>query len=542
MKRHIIHLLVVTLLLCTMCGGVYSSEIIVPSKNDTLKIIANRAPVVFNNDTLFYLYGRLGSHDPKDRAQLVSARILNLAHDNLQKPDSLKLIQMDDGNLSIGFDDSQIVVSITNRECIGLNEKMETIANQYRSKIVKAVDDYRNERSFGNIMLRILMTLLLIGVMIGIIWVVNYLYGKLRVLVTAWVQTRASGFKIGEAEILNLPTFLKAMLFLVTVIKWLTYVLLFVVTVPLLFLVFPDTKSIAHEIFKLIWTPVKSIIIGGFDYIPKLITIIIIVAVINYLVKALKFIADEIDSGKMVIKGFYQDWAKPTFNIVRFLLYAFMIAIIYPYLPLSDSSIFKGVSVFVGVIFSLGSTTVIGNIMSGLVITYMRSFKIGDRVKIGDVIGDVVETTSFVIRIRSLKNEIVTIPNTTVLTAQTVNFSAIQVENGLILHTTITIGYDVPWRQVHELLISAAKKTDGIIADKEPYVLQKSLDDSYVSYEINAYTNRAADQMKIYSELHQNIQDNFAIANIEIMSPSYFARRDGDKSTVPQDYMNVKNI
>lgn len=510
------------------------------TKSDTLKIIANRAPVVFNKDTLFYLYGKLGSHSPKDRAELVGARIVNMVDNHRLHPDSLKIFAVDDGNLSIGFDDSQVIVSITNRECIGLDENMEVVAQQYKDIIIKAVDQDRKDRSIGNMILRIGLTVLLIGVFIAIVWLVNYLYNKLKIIAVAWVTKRASGFKIGDAEILNLPTFLKAIVFLVNVTKWLSYAVFFVVAIPLLFLIFPDTEDIAHEIFNLIWTPVKSIGKGAVDYIPKLITIVVIIIIINYIVRALKFIADEIDSGKMVIKGFYQDWAKPTFNIVRFLLYAFMIAIVYPYLPLSDSSIFKGVSVFVGIIFSLGSTTVIGNIMSGFVITYMRSFKIGDRVKIGDVIGDVVETTSFVIRVKSLKNEIVTIPNTNVLTAQTINFSSIESEQGLILHTSVTIGYDTPWRLIHELLIDAAKSTKEILPEKEPFVLQRSLDDFYVCYEINAYTSNATDQMKIYSELHQNIQDNFAKANVEIMSPHYFARRNGDKSTIPQNYMNVK--
>lgn len=537
MKTHIFCLIFITLLLFK--SNLSYAETIT-NQNDTLKIIANRAPVVFNNDTLFYLYGRLGSHNPKDRAELVSARIVNIVDNMSLIPDSLKIFAVDDGNLSIGFDDSQVIVSITRRESIGMNESMELVAQQYREKIIKAIEKDREERSFGNIMLRILLTILLLSVFVGIIWLVNYLFRLLKIKATGWVTTRASGFKIGEAEILNLPTFLKSIIFLVNLLKWVSYAIFFIIAIPLLFLIFPDTKSIAHDIFNLIWKPVKSIVIEGVDYIPKLITIIVIIVIINYLVKAIKFIADEIDSGKMVIKGFYQDWAKPTFNIVRFLLYAFMIAIIYPYLPLSDSSIFKGVSVFVGIIFSLGSTTVIGNIMSGFVITYMRSFKIGDRVKIGDVIGDVVETTSFVIRVKSLKNEIITIPNTNVLTAQTVNFSSMQADTGLILHTTVTIGYDVPWRQIHELLISAAKATKEISQDKEPYVLQKSLDDSYVCYEINAYTNNATDQMRIYSELHQNIQDNFAKANVEIMSPMYISKRNGDKSTIPQNYMNTK--
>ena len=197
----------------------------------------------------------------------------------------------------------------------------------------------------------------------------------------------------------------------------------------------------------------------------------------------------------------------------------------------------KTVSVFVGILFSLGSSTAIANMVAGLVITYMRPFKIGDRIKIGDVSGDVVEKTLLVTRVKTIKNEIITIPNSSVLSGNTTNYTSETAEKGLILHTTVTIGYDVPWKDMHQVLIDAALKTDMILKDPMPFVLQTSLDDFYVSYQINAYTREASKQALIYSQLNQNIQDTCNERGIEILSPHYRAARDGNRVTIPSSYL-----
>ena len=166
-----------------------------------------------------------------------------------------------------------------------------------------------------------------------------------------------------------------------------------------------------------------------------------------------------------------------------------MIVTIFPYLPGSDSPIFKGMSVFLGVMFSLGSSSVVGNLVAGYVITYMRPFVIGDRIKIGDLVGDVVEKTAFVTRIKTPKKEFITIPNSNILSSHVVNYSTSKHEDGgIVLHTTVTIGYDVPWKKVHELLIKSAVEVESILLNPAPFVLQTSLDDFYVSYQLNAHT------------------------------------------------------
>jgi small-conductance mechanosensitive channel len=211
--------------------------------------------------------------------------------------------------------------------------------------------------------------------------------------------------------------------------------------------------------------------------------------------------------------------------------------VLYPYLPGSESAAFKGVSIFVGVLFSLGSTSVVANIFAGLSLTYMRAYKMGDRVKIGETMGDVIEIKMYGTRIRTVKNVYVTIPNSQILQGPIVNFSTEARDRGLILHTSVTIGYDTPWRTVHQLLIDAALQTRDILKNPPPFVLQTALNDFYITYELNAYTHQASFMARIYSDLHENIQDTFNEAGTEIMSAHYMHVRDGSRTAIPDAYL-----
>jgi small-conductance mechanosensitive channel len=306
---------------------------------------------------------------------------------------------------------------------------------------------------------------------------------------------------------------------------------------PLVFSFFPWTRGLATTLFGYIVSPLKVVWLAFVSYLPNVFFIGVILFVTHYIIKFIRLIFTEIGKGTITFPGFYRDWAGPTYKIIRFLVIAFAIVVILPYLPGSGSDAFKGVSVFFGVLFSLGSASSIANIVAGVVLTYMRAFDVGDRVKIADTIGDVVEKTLLATRIRTIKNVDITIPNAMVLGSHIINFSSSAQNRGLILHTGVTIGYDVPWKKVHELLINVARSTQNILAEPAPFVLQTSLDDFYVSYELNAYTDKPNIMAKIYSELHQNIQDKFNEAGIEIMSPHYSAMRDGNMTTIPESYL-----
>ncbi|MDR2468212.1 MAG: mechanosensitive ion channel family protein [Spirochaetaceae bacterium] len=311
--------------------------------------------------------------------------------------------------------------------------------------------------------------------------------------------------------------------FLINALKYLLSVLQLVITVPLIFSFFDQTKNFASTLFSYILTPVKNFAISFITYIPNLITIIITLIIARYALRALKFFVMQIERGKLAIPGFYAEWAQPTFNILRVLLIAFTVAIVYPHLPNSESDIFKGVSVLVGVLFSLGSSSVVGNLISGIVMTYMRPFQVGDRIKINDVTGFVIERGPMVIRIRTHKNEIISFPNQMVMNNAITNYTAPTVESlpGLIVHASITMGYDVHWQKVHEILLAAADKTLHTEKNPPPFVHQLKLDDFYCWYEINVYTRKADVLPAIYSNLYLNIQNGFAENGISMYAPHF---------------------
>jgi small-conductance mechanosensitive channel len=312
------------------------------------------------------------------------------------------------------------------------------------------------------------------------------------------------------------------------------------ISVPILFSIFPQTEDLAYRIFSYIWNPIKDIFIGIVEYIPNLFTIVIIWYAVKYAIKGLKYLAGEIESEKLKISGFYPDWAQPTYQIIRFLLYAFMIVMIYPLLPKSENGVFQGVSVFVGLIVSLGSSSVIGNVMAGLVITYMRPFKIGDRIKLNDTIGNVIEKTPFVTRLKTPKNEIVTIPNSFIMSSHTVNYSSSARNYGLILHTDVGFSFDVHWETAHRILIKAALDTPDVLPDPTPFVLETSFQDSGITYQINAYIKDADKINRIYSDLHHRIQELANKEGVEMIVQRYVATRDGSEIVIPEKYQKKK--
>ena len=360
----------------------------------------------------------------------------------------------------------------------------------------------------------------------------HILFSRISKNIILYGEKHFKPIKIKKYQLLKQNQILQSVLFFVKIVKYALSMLVLFLTIPLIFGLFPETRSFAETLWGYFLYPVKSIFFGIINYIPKLITIVVILFFVRYVLKMLKFFSNEIEMGRLIIKGFYPDWAKPTYLLLKYTIYAFTIALIFPYLPNSDTQVFKGVSIFFGVIISLGSSSAIGNLVAGLVITYMRPFKIGDRIKIDDNVGIVVEKTAVVVRIETDKKEHITFPNITILTSNITNYSYLNESgNGLVVHTSITYGYDTDWRKIHDLLISAAKKTQFVEETPEPYVLQKALDDFYCVYEINAYTKEIIHLPRVYSELHKNIQDAFREAGLDLTSPHYDAVPIPEKST-----------
>ena len=502
-----------------------------------LRLTAKGYPVSgFFKDTLFTIYSKLGSFSAKDRADAISARIKNLGEQFGFNADSLKTVAAET-TIDLVYKES-IIISISENDILWNNSTKTALAANYKKIITNAVVKYKQETDVSTLLKEVGLALLVLIIMGILIRYLRKLFNWTAFKIQQEQDKKIRGIKIRNFTLFDAKQQVNALLNVNTVIKWLLILLLVYIALPILFGIFPWTKDFAGTLFGYILNPLKKIIIGFWNYLPNLITILVIVVVFRYVLKAIKFLKGEIQKGNLEIPGFYADWANPTYQIVRVIIFAFMLVVIFPYLPGSDSPVFQGVSVFLGFLFTFGSAGSLSNIVAGLILTYMRLFKIGDRVKIGEVIGDVIEKSLLVTRIRTIKNEIISIPNSTVMGSHTINYSSDAPEKGLIIHTTVTIGYDVPWKLMHEALIEAASRTTFVLKEPEPFVLQTSLEDFYVAYQINAYIKEANKQAIIYSNLHQNIQDVCNEKGIEIMSPHYRAARDGSSSTIPANYLN----
>jgi small-conductance mechanosensitive channel len=500
-----------------------------------LKKNARGFPVIPFEDTVMVIFTRIGSSNASERAQTITHKIRKLYDNDFFKKDSLIMIKNESG-YDIAYKD-EIIMSVTEYDSKWYNLATEKIAEISLTKIRDSVIQEREKMSFSNILKRIGLAILVIFIIGLLMYLINILFRRFAKMISESRKAFFSGIKIGNINILNPDQHKNFFLKINGFLRFLVKLIVLYFAFPVLFSIFPSTKSYADTLISWVLTPAGRIVNGIIDFLPNLITIAVIYAFTHYAIKSLKYFADEIESGNISLNGFYKDWSKPTFNILKFILYAFMMVLIFPYLPGSESDAFKGVSVFIGILFSFGSTSAITNIVAGLVITYMRAFQIGDIIKIGDVMGIVTEKTLLVTRIKTIKNEDISIPNSSVMSSHTINYTANAVNPGLIIHSTVTIGYDVPWKKMYEALINAALRTDLILKEPKPFVHQTSLDDFYVSYQINAYTQAADKQAVVYSDLHANIQDCCNEAGIEIMSPHYRNMRDGNMTTIPADYL-----
>lgn len=384
----------------------------------------------------------------------------------------------------------------------------------------------------------LVLTLLATGVFLALLKVLQQLTPQIIDAVESWGNIKLPSFKIQRVELLSASQITEGLLSIIRAIRILAIAVLVYVYATSVLGFFPWTRQLSVELLGYVATPFVRIAGALAEAIPDLIAIAVIVLVTRYIVKLIRMFFIGMERGAITFKGFHHEWAMPTYKIVRFLVFVFAAVAIFPYVPGSQSEAFKGISVFLGVLVSLGAAGSISNVVAGVVLTYMRPFNVGDRVKIADTIGDITEKSLLVTRIRTIKNVDITIPNALVLSSHIINFSSSTMNPPpLILHTSVTIGYDAPWQKVHELLIAAAKQTTHILETPQPFVLQTSLNDFYVTYEINAYTGAPNKMATIYSELHQQIQEQFNEAGLEIMSPHYTQIRDGNRTAIPDQYL-----
>jgi small-conductance mechanosensitive channel len=505
---------------------------------DTLikpQVVVNVAPF---GKTIFTISAGIGPFTVTERAKAMEGRIRDLASNPFFRVDSMRVFRRDN-TVNILYGDI-ILGTVSVRDSVAEHTSLEKIALHRMYAVNDAIGKYREENSKTSIFRSILFSALVLILFALLIFIVNRLYHLFKNRILSYRQSERKILAAFGYEFLNKERQVAIFLFLNKLSRALLFLLLLVIGLLAMFYFLPWTKSFTLAVLDQVLSPVRHVLSLIWRFVPNFIIILVILTITFYINRFFRFLKNEIEREVLNLPGFFPEWALPTYNIIRVIVWVFTIIVIWPYIPGSDSKIFQGISVFLGLVFSLTSASLLSNIMSGFTLTYTRAFHLGDVVKIGDVMGKVSEKSMLVTKVMTIKNEEVTIPNSKIMSSEVINFSAQAAGKGLILHTSVTIGYDAPWKKIHELLISAAVSTEGILTDPPPFVLQKSLDDFYINYEINAYTRDPLRIAQLYSELHQNIQDKFNEAGMEIMSPHYKSIRDGNTIAIPEEYRGEK--
>ena len=500
---------------------------------DSLRQIEHGYPVVpFPHDTIYTIYSNIGAFTPKERAAGQERRIQELATDYQFNPDSL-VVRSSETTSDICYKD-RIIFGVTDVDALWEATDRNSLALRNKAKIAAAIMIYREETNWRTILKNAGIALAILILFGTFLHFMNRLFRLIRRKIESYGATRMKGFNIKGYALLDTNREIKIAVFITTILKWVMILIVVYFTLLILFGLFPWTRHISNTLLGFFLNPLVAMFRALVIYLPNLFTIVVIVFVFRLVIKGIRFLKSEIENESLKIPGFHPELANPTFQIIRVLTYSFMFVVIFPYLPGSESPVFKGVSVFLGVILTFGSSGSLSNLVAGLVLTYMRSFRIGDRIRIGQDTGDVIEKGLLVTRIRTPKNEIISIPNSNALNTNLVNYSSDTTERGLIIHSAISIGYEAEWRLVYKLLLEAARETEYIEKEPTPFVLQTALDDFYVSYQINAYLKNANIQAFVYSQLYEKIQDKFNEAGVQIMSPHY--ERDKEIVVIPEIY------
>lgn len=494
------------------------------------------ARLIIAGEEVFVIQAQLGPYTPERRIETIKSITRQLERD----PNAVKDISLRETPFSTDIVSGQLtILTITDADAkLAGVENRQALAQSVAHRLQHALEKDLEEHSFSNLLIAAAYTAGATAVLVLCLAAAGWLFPKLYTGVERSRGRLIRTIRIQKTELLSQDTLADVLVGVLRVVRILIVFFLVSIYAPVVLSFFPETRHLSSEIVDYSIQPFRNVVIPAvLSYLPNVAFMAAVIICTYYTVAFTHFAFREISRGNITISGFDPEWSDSTYKIARFLIIAFMFVMIYPYLPGSGSPAFQQVSIFLGILLSLGSTGSVSHIISGVFLTYTGAFKIGDRVKIADTIGDVVEKTLLATRIRTIKHEYITIPNGLVLGSHIINYSSSAGNAGLILHTTITIGYDVPWKIVHQLLIDAAQKTENIQSTPAPFVLQTSLDDFYISYQINAYTDTPSVMAVTYSLLHQNIQDAFNEAGVEIMSPHYQTLRDGNQTTIPSDYL-----
>ncbi len=490
------------------------------------------APVAIDGDTLFEVRG-ISSYPAAERAATIEARIRDVAANPALDPQTMRVV--DEANFSSIMIGDTLLLSVVDAdaEIEGLKNRM-VVAESYMKIIQRAIVQYRESRTTEHLSRNAAIASAATVGMIIVGWLFLWSFRQMQALLTSRYRRKMQGIEIQSFKVVRSEQIKAIVDAFLSTVRALIILLATALYVDFVLSLFPWTAHLSSILFDLIANPLKSLATGFIQELPNLIFLVVLLVVIRWMLRMTHLFFDSVAKEMVTFENFEPEWALPTYRIVRVAVIVFALVLAYPHIPGSSSNAFKGLSIFMAVLASVGSPAIVANIFAGYSLTYRRAFRLGDRIKVGDVIGEVVESRLMVTHLRTPKNEEVILPNSVLLNSNVINYSSLAADNGLILHTSVGIGYEVPWRQVEAMLLEAAKRTPNILSTPAPFVLQSALGDFAVNYELNVYSDRPLQMANTYSVLHSNIQDVFNEYGVQIMTPSY-ENDPAEPKLVPKD-------
>lgn len=491
------------------------------------------APIVIDGEELLVIQDQVGTLTPQERAQEISDRLVELANDRQLYTRDIFLKDKEDHTDIVWKD--RVVMSIFNVDAQSMNLSRVELARQYQTVLISGINAYREARTPKNIAIAIGKTILATFVFLVIFKLLQKLSNVVRYF-DAQLPFWQSFLRVFRT--LNHETDFSEQLFslavrIVNIGQFLLLIALFLFYITTVLSFFPWTKSLSNSFFSSIFAALAKIGQGIIDYIPSLLFLIVLSFITYYTLRLIRFFFKKVAQGTITLPGFYQDWAEPTSGLLQFLLVVLAVIVAFPYLPGSGSGAFQGVSIFLGILFSLGSSSALSNVVAGVFLTYVRNFQIGDYVEIAGVKGTVISKGMLVTRLCTNDNYFVSIPNGQILNGAITSF-----RNGIrpldedvpppILGVEVTVDYDVPQNKVYQMLLAIADATEYVLKEPAPYVEHIAYKNFNATYKLSVYTHDTDKDDGICSEIRQRFQDLCASEGIDLVSPYYLASRDNN--------------
>lgn len=481
---------------------------------------ARVAPVVFHNRTVFEMRATLLGYSPAERAEAASHRIAEA----LDKggPGVVSTRTTSEG-VAV-FVDGALVFFVTHGDVNTLvGATLDSTVSAAAENLSKAIDATREGRDLQRLGIALGKSLAATAFFALLLWAIVRGNRWLGARLSTAVEARIEKLKTSGITAVNPGQSLIFTRRLVTLIAWLVGLFALHLWLTFVLVQFPYTRPWGEGLGTFLLHTVASIAHAIVGAVPGLVTVVIIVVITRFLARLAHAFFDQFSEGRVTWGWLDADTAGPTRRVFTVVLWLFALAMAYPYLPGSHTDAFKGLSVLVGVMISLGASNLVGQAASGLILIYSRALKPGEFVKIGETQGTVTELGMFATRIETGMGEEVVLPNSFVLSNTTKNYSRATDDEGYVMDVTVTIGYSTPWRQVHAMLLEAARRTNGIRPEPKPYVIQTALSDFYVGYRLVAYGAPEAPKRRAQAmnDLHANVQDVFNHYGVQITSPHY---------------------